>query len=78
MLDGYQKETTMTTYMIVRNYFYDGPDDDHIIMRGLTLEGAQAHCNDPRTSSRTATSEWAIAHTEKYGPWFDGYTEETS
>jgi hypothetical protein len=68
----------MTTYNIIRHYLYDGPETDHTIMRGLTLQGAQKWCNDPRTSSRTATSEWAVAHTEKYGPWFDGYEEETS
>ena len=63
----------MTTYAIVRNYFKGGK---RTIARGLTLEEAQAHCRNPETSSRTATSSAARARTRKMGPWFDGYTEE--
>ena len=63
----------MTTYAIVRSYFRGGK---RTIARGLTLEEAQAHCRNPETSSRTATSSAARARTRKMGPWFDGYTEE--
>lgn len=41
---------------------------------GLSLDQAQAHCQDPQTSSQTATG--AIA--KRYGhwdAWFDGYEE---
>jgi hypothetical protein len=49
----------MSTYKIIRFYQDDRPNK--IIKRGLTLEEAQEHCNDPATS----------------GPgWFDGYNEE--
>jgi len=43
------------------------------IKSGLTLEEAQAHCQDPDTSSRTATSAAARKRTRDRGPWFDGY-----
>ena len=63
----------MTTYKIVRGYFNGGR---RTIKRGLTLEEAQAHCRNPETSSRTATSAAARRRTAERGPWFDGYTEE--
>ena len=63
----------MATYAIVRSYFRGVK---RTIARGLTLEEAQAHCRNPETSSRTATSSAARARTRKMGPWFDGYTEE--
>ena len=63
----------MTTYKIVRNYFNGTP---RTIARGLTLEEAKAHCQDPETSSSTATSSAAKARTRRLGPWFDGFTEE--
>jgi len=58
----------MTTYRIIRHYapgFVPGSIDDGLELEegrhGLTLEEAQAHCNDPDT------------HGEG---WFDGYQEE--
>jgi hypothetical protein len=65
----------MTTYKIVRGYFND-TEARETIKTGLSLEEAQAHCQDPETSSRTATGKAARALTEKHGPWFDGYEEE--
>jgi hypothetical protein len=71
------KEAAMSeqTYRIRRNYF-----DSHwgclTIETGLTLEEAQAHCRNPETSSRTATSAEAIRHTTERGAWFDGYEKE--
>lgn len=65
----------MTFYSIIRFY----RNDDHqsqTIYSGLTLEQAQAHCNDPETSSKTATNAPAAVRTAKHGPWFDGYTED--
>jgi hypothetical protein len=43
---------------------------------GLTLEQAQAICNDPETSSTTATSAAARRRTKRNGAWFYGYTAE--
>lgn len=68
------------TYQIIRNYFNDGIQRDgrftRILKQGLTLEEAQAHCNDPETSSKTATSKAAQARTKKFGQWFDSYEEQ--
>lgn len=56
--------------------FYQDPDRSYDVIETVdTLEEAQEHCQDQETSSSTATSQWAQAVTEKYGPWFDGYTE---
>ena len=65
----------MPTYKITR-YYRNRPGDPDVIQRGLTLDEAQEHCNDPQTSSSAATSPQAQAITEQSGPWFDGYTEE--
>lgn len=62
-------------YKIVRHYQRDHLKN-RVIKRGLTLEEAQAHCRDPETSSRTATSQAAFRRTVQWGPWFDGYDEE--
>ncbi len=64
------------SYKIVRNYFRSDAPGRRTIKRGLTLDEARAHCQDPETSSKTATSARARAHTRAYGPWFDGYDEE--
>lgn len=63
----------MTTYKIVRMFMNSG---NRTIATGLTLEAAQAHCSNPETSSKTATSSTAKARTRRSGPWFDGYSEE--
>lgn len=59
-------------YKIVRHYQNGGR---RTIDTGLTLKEAQAHCNNPETSSRTATSAAAKRITRRNGQWFDGYTE---
>ena len=59
-------------YKIVRMYF---KGDRRTIKTGLTLAEAQAHCRDPETSSKTATSREARKRTRQHGPWFDGYEE---
>mgnify|MGYP003650780286 FL=1 len=61
----------MATYQIIR-FFQEA--DNEVIDTGLTLEQAQEHCNDPETSSSTATSADAEIVTETWGAWFDGYT----
>lgn len=60
-------------YKIVRSYL---SHPSTVIKRGLTLAEAQAYCRDPETSSRTCTKPEHIAHTERMGPWFDGYDDE--
>ena len=65
----------MTTYNIIRHYF--GSTPNRTIKRGLTLDEAQAHCNDPETSSSTCTKSHNVQRTKKLGPWFDGYTQES-
>ncbi len=61
-------------YKIVRNYF-DSDRRPRTIKRGLTLEQAQQHCQDPETSSSTCTTAAAKAITRRNGRWFDGYSE---
>lgn len=60
-------------YKIVRFYFKGG---SRVIVRGLTLEEAQQHCQDPETSSSTCTKYHNRQRTKRLGPWFDGYTED--
>lgn len=64
-----------TTYKVVRMFENDDIEKE-TLLRGLTKDEAQAHCNDPETSSRTATSPEALMRTEEFGAWFDGWTEE--
>ncbi len=64
-----------TTYKIVRHY-ETAMISRRVIATGLTLEKAQAHCNDPETSSSTCTNSAGVARTRRLGRWFDGYTEE--
>lgn len=59
-------------YKIVRSYFRGGK---RTIKTGLTLEEAQAHCNNPETSSKTCTTYAGRKRTRERGPWFDGYSE---
>ena len=60
-------------YKIVRMYQKGGK---RTIERGLTLAEAQAHCHNPETSSKTATTARAKAITRRNGPWFDGYERD--
>ena len=60
----------MERYKIVRMYFRGGR---RVIKTGLTLKEAQAHCENPETSSSTAKSAKARRITNRMGPWFDGY-----
>lgn len=65
----------MKRYRIMRYFQRDGIGP-HLISYGLSLEEAQAHCNNPETSSSTCTHEMGVKRTELWGPWFDGYEEE--
>ncbi len=64
------------TYKIVR-FYQDWEHPNVTIATGLTLEEVEAHCGNPETSSSTATNPEAVQRTQLYGPWFDGYDEET-
>ena len=61
------------SYRVIRFYFKGG---NRIIKRGLTLEEAQEHCNNPETSSSTCKSASSNRITKRNGPWFDGYEGE--
>lgn len=61
-------------YKIVR--MYRDTSEHRIIKTGLTLQEAQEHCRDPETTSSKCTLPANVAHTEQFGPWFDGYDEE--
>jgi len=62
------------SYKIIRTYLR-GDKRARTILRGLTLEQAQAHCRNPETSSRTCTRPDRKRITKRNGPWFDGYEE---
>lgn len=66
---------TQPKYCIVR-MFAHRPAQRRGLPSGLTLEQAQAHCQDINTSSKTAWTTSAIKRTARYGPWFDGYEQE--
>lgn len=59
-------------YKIVRCYRDRWPNH-RTIKRGLTLAEAQAHCQDPETSSSTCKSKSSKAITRRVGAWFDSY-----
>jgi hypothetical protein len=69
-------EIAGATYKIVRAY--QRHDAHEVLMRGLTLEQARAHCTDPETSSATARGESARTLTKAMGPWSDMYYQESS
>jgi len=58
----------MKEYKIYRLYAKEGMSR-RFIKGGLTLEQAQAHCNDPETSSKTAKKGRGGCVSE----WFDSY-----
>lgn len=65
------------TYKIIRHYFDAArAPSRRVIKSGLTLEEAQAWCQNPETSSQTAKSTSAKSRTKRCGPWFDGYTQD--
>ena len=64
-------------YQIVRMYQKDSSRERYqrVIKSGLSLEEAQAWCQDPETSSSTCTEQAGCARTTQRGHWFDGYQE---
>ncbi len=62
------------SFRVVR--FYQGAGiRRRVIIERCTEAEAQAHCRNPETSSRTATSAAAKARTRRCGSWFDGYEQ---
>lgn len=61
------------SYKVVRMFRDSGTR--RTLKRGLTLAEAQAHCNDPETSSSTCKGPKNKRRTYRNGPWFDGYEE---
>jgi len=61
-------------YKVIR-YYFNEEHEAALVAVGLTKEEAMAHCNDPETSSSTAKGPAAQAHTDRMGPWFDGWTD---
>lgn len=64
-------------YKVVRFYARNKPSRAVSGKTGLYLEEAQAHCNDPESSWQTCTTKTGKARTRKFGPWFDGWTQDT-
>lgn len=62
------------TYKVIRHFQNSGRR--FIIKTGLTLALAQAHCQDPETSSSTCEGSEGKRRTRRSGPWFDSYTSE--
>ena len=61
-------------YSVIR-FYRDADIRSRTLLTGLTLAEAQAHCNDPETSSSTCTGAVGKARTRRVGAWFDGYTD---
>ena len=67
----------MVAYKILRFFKERGrPSKEVGRLTGLSLEEAQAHCQDPESSSWTCTAPDKKAITDEHGEWFDGYTLE--
>ena len=71
---GYVKSEPSARYNVVRMY-RDAGIRRRTIKRGLTLAEAQAHCQDPETSSSTCEKYAGRRRTRRMGAWFDGYEE---
>ena len=63
------------TYKIVRMYF-SSDVSNRVVKRGLTLDEAQQHCQDPETSSSTCRKSQNVKRTQERGKWFDGYEKD--
>lgn len=63
-------------YKVIRMYF-KGRIRQRTILSGLSLRQAQAHCENPETSSSTAVGSAARRVTRRVcTEWFDGYERE--
>jgi hypothetical protein len=65
MVHKLEQDDSGKTYKIMR--FYEDGRPARVIMSGLSLEQAQAHCSDPKTHK---------VHKDGSVEWFDGYTAE--
>lgn len=66
--DGCDRENL---YKVVR-FFFSGRRVT--VYTHVSLAEAQAHCQDPETSSSTCCSTAGKARTKRSGQWFDTYT----
>jgi hypothetical protein len=64
------------TYRVVRYYQPNPLQRSRVILSGLTEADARAHCQDPESSSLTATGPIGRRRTRERGAWFDGYEKE--
>lgn len=62
-------------YKVIRHFF--NSNRKLTVKTNLTLEQAQAHCQNSQTSSSTCTDKNGKERTKRYGKWFDCYTECT-
>jgi hypothetical protein len=66
------------TYRIVRFFQRGGGHMQarEVITEGLTRAQAQAHCQNPETSSKKCTRPENVQRTRERGAWFDGFEAE--
>ena len=62
-------------YNVYRRYFKQ-PGSKRLILAHVHIADAQAHCNNPETSSSTCKSSGCKLRTKHMGPWFDSYEKE--
>lgn len=62
-----------STYSIIRRYAFKAGFSP-VIKRGLSLEQAKAHCQDPETNSQTSSDK---SHEAEHGPWADAFRKES-
>ena len=62
-------------YKIVR-YYSNKALRMRTLQSNVSLETAQAHCNDPESCSDTCNSKAGTQRTRNLGKWFDGYRRQ--
>jgi hypoxanthine-guanine phosphoribosyltransferase len=62
------------SYATVLFFLDDYPAE--VLDTGLTLEEAQAVCNDPESSSKSCTTIVGKRRTKERGAWFIGWRKE--
>ncbi len=57
-------------YYNVYRYYFRQPGRKRLILAHVHIDEAQAHCNNPETSSSTCTTSGCKLRTKRMGPWF--------